>query len=150
MYKVHVEQNSGDFDMTITFTTADRNTASINKKFRSISNADACFQDHFHDWLMEQLKKYVYHAEFLFIKADNKFYATESKINALTRLKDLVEAGKGTNTRSLVLRILAHEKDILFILPSVKNNSYESSNERAQDIIKQCIRYNRLFIKIQT
>lgn len=147
MYKVQVEEKQGDFDMTITYTTADRNIASVNKKFRSITNADACFQDHFHDWLMEQLKKYVYHADVLFNTSQSGFYTTKPKVDAMGRLKDLIFTGKNTNTRSLVLRILAHEKDILTILPTGKNASYESSNDRAQDIIKQCIRYNRLFIK---
>ncbi len=147
MYKVHVEEQSGDFVLNIMYTSPDRNIANINRTFRDINDATNYTRKHFAGWVIEQLKKYVAHADILFNTSGSGFYATEGKRNSLYRLQDLLEVAHHETTRSLVQRVIALERDILNILPSSHNKSYQSSHDRADDIIRQCLRYYKVFIK---
>ena len=47
-------------------------------------------QNRFAEWLNEQLKKYVFHADYLFNKSKTGFYMTAKKQASMARLQDFV------------------------------------------------------------
>lgn len=149
MYKFNVYPDGTGFSVDLVFTTAKNTLVEKRKAFFNFNRTTVLLyaHNHFREWLNERFTKYVHHAEILSYTGKIGFYNTTSRTNSLARLKDFSRVSERESTRGLVLRILNLEQDLRNVLPASTNHSYQSSHDRVEDMIEQCRRYRKVFIK---
>lgn len=149
MYKFNVYPDGEGYNVDLTYTLPDRTLAEVKKAYFSWNRTNALMYAHRHfaSWLNDQFKKYVTHAIILSETGETGFYCTKSKLDSIARLKDYKLVSSSDSIHGLVLQIILLEQDMRNVLPSAKNNSYQTSHDRLEDIVEQCRRYRKLFIK---
>ncbi len=151
MFKFSVYPDGTGYSVDLIYTRIDHTVVEAKKAFFNFNKTSALMyaHKHFKLWLTEHLVKYVNHADILVHTGTSGFYCTPGKMNSLARLKDFTRVSEQESIRGLVLQILNLEQDLRNMLPSTKNNSFQSSHDRVEDMIEQCRRYRKMFIKSQ-
>jgi hypothetical protein len=149
MHKFTIYPDGQGFSLHLVYSRADNSVADEKKAYFHFSRTTVLLyaHKHFAIWLQEQFSNYVNQAETLFQTSNNGFYCTNSKLASMGRIKDFHRISSTEGVSGLTLQILNLEQDMRNVLPSSKQEMYNSAHSLLEDIIEHARRFRKIHLK---